>query len=287
MDKGSIKFSKQTVQISEKIKRISAKQQKLKKNIDRTAKSISRITKEIENKEASLTRYKKLLETIPAKISELEKVIPEKKVKLDKVMHNHIQYEESTTQLSKDIDKLQETLKLHITRDYTNLVHQVTNENSYYAYLEQNTRTTPIMNKLYNEEADFLIIELPGFNRVKTNNMYEIRFSYVVVNFSPSNILCNNYNATVTDIKKVETNMPFEMRNNAVIILNNAPENKIFEGATFQFEVPYSFKAQNWSHQTGFGNYYEWGELVYEGTKYGDTSKHYVIGFVVNNVYKY
>lgn len=48
-----------------------------------------------------------------------------------------------------------------------------------------------------------------------------------------------------------------------------------------EFEKAIQINAQSSSNRSGYGNEYRWGELVYEGTKYGETSDYYIVGFIV------
>lgn len=44
------------------------------------------------------------------------------------------------------------------------------------------------------------------------------------------------------------------------------------------FEKPIQFNAQNSGNRSGYGNEYKYGELVYEGTLYGEVSKYVFVG---------
>lgn len=47
------------------------------------------------------------------------------------------------------------------------------------------------------------------------------------------------------------------------------------------FDNPISINAQSSSNRTGYGNEYYYDTLVYEGTKYGETSQFPIIGYKV------
>lgn len=48
------------------------------------------------------------------------------------------------------------------------------------------------------------------------------------------------------------------------------------------FDNPISINAQSSDNRTGYGNEYYYDELVYEGTKYGETSQFPIIGYVTS-----
>ena len=53
-------------------------------------------------------------------------------------------------------------------------------------------------------------------------------------------------------------------------------------GELIKFENPISINAQSSDNRTGYGNEYYYDELVYEGTKYGETSEYPIVGYIIN-----
>ena len=45
------------------------------------------------------------------------------------------------------------------------------------------------------------------------------------------------------------------------------------------FDNPISINAQSSSNRTGYGNEYYYDTLIYEGTKYGETSEFPIVGY--------
>lgn len=50
---------------------------------------------------------------------------------------------------------------------------------------------------------------------------------------------------------------------------------------TIYFDNPISINAQSSSDRTGYGNEYYYDMLIYEGTKYGETSEFPIVGYKV------
>ena len=50
---------------------------------------------------------------------------------------------------------------------------------------------------------------------------------------------------------------------------------------TIYFDNPISINAQSSSNRTGYGNEYYYDMLIYEGTKYGETSEFPIVGYEV------
>lgn len=74
------------------------------------------------------------------------------------------------------------------------------------------------------------------------------------------------------------------------VLLKEHIENEVTEsvyneyvdsGTPYLFSVPYKLKAQNSRNRSGYGNIYNGDILVYEGTKYGETSSYLIIGVYI------
>lgn len=46
------------------------------------------------------------------------------------------------------------------------------------------------------------------------------------------------------------------------------------------FENPISINAQSSNNRKGYGNEYYYDTLIYEGTKYGETSQYPIVGYI-------
>jgi len=286
MSNRKIEYSKETLLIKNKIDKTSKNYDSLTRKIASANSSIKRITKEISNKEAAVIKYQRLIDELPDKISELNNTIPLKKEALQEKEKKLEVLTEKQSDCSSDLIILKKQLNHSITKDYVNLVYELTPENSYHSWLDASTRTTPLMDKLYFDEVNFLCLRILYHGSIHIEGNF-ISYSFIVVDFSVPGMQYYNYNYTISEIKKNETCLPDIMEEECVKILKCIPFDELKEGDVFPFEIPYSFRAQNFSHQTGFGDYYEWGELVYEGTKYGDTGRHFFIGFKIDDIHKY
>lgn len=100
-------------------------------------------------------------------------------------------------------------------------------------------------------------------------------------------------NITMTDFKGGYLN-PFiyipKSEDPKKITLKEYIENEVTEsiynkyadsGNAYLFSVPYRLKAQNSRNRSGYGNIYNGDLLVYEGTKYGETSNYLIVGVYI------
>ena len=97
---------------------------------------------------------------------------------------------------------------------------------------------------------------------------------------------CIKSSLTFSDLKRdlvnciysVESNSPIKIVNEVLKaiaqILNFEEESQV----QFFFDLPVEFNAQNSSNRSGYGNRYRGGELVYEGTPYGETTTYMFVG---------
>ena len=98
---------------------------------------------------------------------------------------------------------------------------------------------------------------------------------------------------TMTDFKSSYLN-PFiyvsKSEDSKTILLKEHIENEVTEsvyneyvdsGKAYLFSVPYRLKAQNSINRSGYGNIYKGDVLVYEGTKYGETSSYLIVGVYI------
>ena len=62
---------------------------------------------------------------------------------------------------------------------------------------------------------------------------------------------------------------------------------EVHEGAMIKFQYPCLLGGQTFNDQKGFGNEYYGEELVYQGKKYGETTKFLIIGVKIGKgIYK-
>lgn len=98
---------------------------------------------------------------------------------------------------------------------------------------------------------------------------------------------------TMTDFKSSYLN-PFiyvtKSEDAKITILKEHIENEVTEsvyneyvdsGNAYIFSAPYKLKAQNSRNRSGYGNIYNGDILVYEGTKYGETSSYLIVGVYI------
>lgn len=107
--------------------------------------------------------------------------------------------------------------------------------------------------------------------------IYGSRFNYL------EDIL--NYKERITDINR--TRIPkftVPVMDFIEIFKNHFEENfdNSKEDEIIFFDNPISINAQSSKNRTGYGNEYFYDLLVYEGTKYGETSQFPIVGYIFN-----
>lgn len=60
-------------------------------------------------------------------------------------------------------------------------------------------------------------------------------------------------------------------------------ETYIDKDEVFYFDVPYGLEAQYSGNREGYGSYYEWGNSVWEGTYYGETTSYVIAGVMITS----
>lgn len=82
----------------------------------------------------------------------------------------------------------------------------------------------------------------------------------------------------------------FQVGDNESLLLSEHLKNEITEkvyekfvdsGKVYKFNKPYELKAQNSRNRSGYGNIYNGEYLVYEGTKYGETTSYLFTGVYI------
>ena len=101
-------------------------------------------------------------------------------------------------------------------------------------------------------------------------------FSYVVERRNERDCVGN---ITLTELKKGEDWDLSAYAKETIDHYNSRKKTKrINPGTIVFFKKPYLLRAQTSANRTGYGNYYEGNDLVYEGTLYGETTSYVIIG---------
>ena len=106
---------------------------------------------------------------------------------------------------------------------------------------------------------------------------------------------CSTYSSpTMTEIKmscgriiRHYTNYPTRMEeliNTVKKAFEYDEELKTLERKTYWLDCPISIGGQTSENRTGYGNEYRYGELLWEGTNYGETTRFYVVGFIIETL---
>jgi len=181
-------------------------------------------------------------------------------------------------------------LNVEIETDSTlALVHDVTPQNSLYVCLNENVRTTPIMDEY--DESDKLYLVFGRQYRLYRND-YTIMKVDLVVMRCQKKVDCHRSGLTMTDLKKDSGNLLRETR------LDNAPKrsrliplykellciskDKLVPGILIPFQKPCFLGGQTFADQRGFGSEYNGDFLVHQGREYGETTKFLIIGIKVS-----
>jgi hypothetical protein len=101
----------------------------------------------------------------------------------------------------------------------------------------------------------------------------------LVLKRMPRNTNCLSSGLTFTAFKTAFCGKVFSLSNQGTNVLSKSciegvqktfhPE---IQTMKYEFPTPIRFSAQNSGNRSGYGSRYHWGELVYEGTLYGETT---------------
>lgn len=172
------------------------------------------------------------------------------------------------------------------TKEFLSTVYSVSEENSMFIRLYNDTRTTPIMDSFLNSDKKFLVFN--QIFRLSNPNNYIWPSISLVIRKGALGISAIDSGLTMTDLKKLS---------GAPIIHGIFPENSRFyslaeellsvansekaSNNAIALEHPVRLGGQTYANQTGFGSEYH-GDTFVQGTLYGETTSFYVIGFIVN-----
>lgn len=169
------------------------------------------------------------------------------------------------------------------------------------------TSTIKILDKYIESKEQYFLIS-DDFNIDYQNKIYDIKF--VISNKIEFGKSIIRTNITMTDFKKIynsmfndyekivhyknnikdndRTNIPkftvpvldfielfFENFETHIDSINTSSEDEIIF-----FDNPISINAQSSKNRTGYGNEYYYDTLIYEGTKYGETSQFPIVGYM-------
>lgn len=232
--------------------------------------------------------YNKKMEEIDLKITELlgsKKVYAEKisqiKEKLCEFTGSIKTPDVQCDEINKQIDELNRKLKKYIQTEYKDSMLKISSENCMTVTLRRQTKTTQIIDEFYHSDKDFLrLMTWWQCNQVDMINL--------IVTRGYDNIEYNHVSApTITELKQhssgymYEESFPESMKPLIAEIRKICTNNTLKLNDIVLFDKPFPLRAQIYANQSGFGWEWEWGNLVSEGTLYGETTLFYVGGFQV------
>lgn len=190
-------------------------------------------------------------------------------------------YEEKQKVYNKYLAQLEQNTK----KEFYQLIYQLNGENSYNICIYSNTKTIPIMDEFYNSDKMFLVLK--NIFILENKSIYDNKYISLVITRGYSNIEHTKIAPTMTELKQNSYRrlsyslFPERMKPLVNVIKEICAENELNSGDKIPFKIPMSLGGQTHINQTGFGSIYEWGELVYEGTLYGEVTDFFIIGFII------
>jgi hypothetical protein len=151
------------------------------------------------------------------------------------------------------------------------LIVQICNDTKTIALMDEFERRDEDWNKIYTALvlSDVFLIQ------------YRRKFYFVslVLKRMPQNATCLSSGLTFTAFKTMFCDKVFSLSDRGSNILSKScveGVQKTFhpdvQEMRYEFPTPIRFNAQNSGNRSGYGSRYRWGEPVYEGTLYGETT---------------
>ena len=232
------------------------------------------------------------------RLNEIENEIKqlENQIEILKTEKRQIEIEEYNKILLQNWQKLQ------------NEISNIQDNQIYSAKLTKQTKTVALFDNFYKQREPYLKLELTEFEYKKEATCFFGISSHYISYYSPvSLIIIKQWDAirrtsrtlTISELKKYShTSLNHTPDNNELRRLfeeiNGIPKQEfemdikntgVFKRKYYPLSKPISLGAQISSNREGYGNQYCGEELVYEGTKYGETTEFLIVGICVDNLY--
>lgn len=192
---------------------------------------------------------------------------------------------ESSKELEKEIrDKLssyEQQLRFMATEVFVNRIYQIDTTNSLCYEIKSTTKTTPIMDKFYNSDSEFLILK--EFQKYYSDSDCVHDYSFVVVR-GIKGIEHYKLQPTMTELKMHNSVTRMQDIENCLDTIFKTPHSP---GDKIPFDKPCLLGGQIYANQTGFGWEWEWGDLISEGTLYGEVTNFMIIGIIYNRFWDF
>ena len=200
------------------------------------------------------------------------------------------------------LQREKDDLLLKNWKDLQNKITNLTDNQILCENLDNTTKTIQLFDKFYNQEKEFLSLEFTHFSY----NLIEHPF-YNYKKYTPVSLILikewdalkrNKRTLTISELKKYSHRDFNEINshNNSIKILlkeiNDIPRvefeesmknNNFFNKKYYALSKPISIGAQTTNNRKGYGNIYNGETLVYEGTKYGETTEFLIVGISVGS----
>lgn len=198
-----------------------------------------------------------------------------------------------------------ENLLMQNWKDLQNKIINLNDNQISFDYLDNTVKTIPLFDDFCNQEKEFLSLYFTNFSYWYNDLIFTLEARTLV-----SLILIKHWKSikriprtlTISELKKYshqETNKATSYNNNSLKTLfqeiNGTPRlefeesmknNGFFNKKYYALSNPISIGAQISKNRQGYGNIYNGETLVYEGTKYGETTEFLIVGIRVDDCKK-
>ena len=171
------------------------------------------------------------------------------------------------------------------TRKFIQEISLMNDKNTTIVLLENNTKTTPIMDKFYFSDKLFIVFE--SVLGMYTDRGWRYISLVVRKNNTFEKIDCIDDDLTVSDLKKYRGTQirgnPFDNKSRLYSLVNEiiqASKQISDSKIPISFEHAIRLGGQTFENQSGYGNYYYGETLLVQGTYYGETTGFYIIGAI-------
>lgn len=183
------------------------------------------------------------------------------------------------------------------TQAFLDTIYDINVINSMHETLHSNTKTVPIIDRFYNSRIyNYLILPRFYYPRLyetscsldlvirKIDRKIKYKTSAITISY-----LKQEYRKYIRDgdfLTRYEGEKGYPL----IKAILDIPQEDITRDITdpktnraIPFKTPIKFNAQTSQNRTGYGSEYNNGELVYQGTLYGETTQFAIIGVILNH----
>ncbi len=237
-------------------------------------KSVSDTKKELDSAEEDLKEYKEEYEYYKKLKDQAQRKVKKLRIDLEKIEAQATSASEAVKDADTKMKELNTRKSELLTTELVNRIYTANKENSLSKSLYQDTATTGIMDQFCSSGKDFLMLRCVEWD-----------YDYIFV-VTRSIVGVNSYSeqTTMTELKK---NYGSRLQALRSCIKTAMEKHRKTGDKILPFDKPCRLGGQTSANKTGYG--WEWyrGDLVHEGTLYGEVTDFFIIGLILDYNYEW